>query len=350
LDLKEKAGNVFEREALRRELQAMLSDYLEDREVRALSWNELLYIFLTSAVFGSLVESLWCRVSNGFWERRTSVLFGDLSFAEAIGGTFLTVVLRNDLDAKPGDIFVKSLFWGTVLEYIMSWGEETFTGYRSWDYSDRAFNLNGRVCALYSGFWGALGVAWAKLIYPGLREVYDKFPERVHTPIAKTVIPLLVADIVVSIIAKDRFTDRRAGVPATNAFDEWVDAHFPDEMIIRAYPNSVKVDRDGNSEADTLNGTNARALEEDTLKAKVKALDHMSEEEKAEWLEALRVSLQEKTRMVEDSLLEKTYEAGGVLRENLLQKSEELQTRVSLTAPERTRQVLHILSDMFLHR
>ena len=164
MDLKEKAGNVFEREALRRELQAMLSDYLEDREVRSLSWNELLYIFLTSAVFGSLVESLWCRVLNGFWERRTSVLFGDLSFAEAIGGTFLTVVLRNDLDAKPGDIFVKSLFWGTVLEYIMSWGEETFTGYRSWDYSDRAFNLNGRVCALYSGFWGALGVAWAKLL------------------------------------------------------------------------------------------------------------------------------------------------------------------------------------------
>ena len=118
MDLKEKAGNVFEREALRRELQAMLSDYLEDREVRSLSWNELLYIFLTSAVFGSLVESLWCRVLNGFWERRTSVLFGDLSFAEAIGGTFLTVVLRKDLDAKPGDIFVKSLFWGTVLEYI----------------------------------------------------------------------------------------------------------------------------------------------------------------------------------------------------------------------------------------
>ena len=76
----------------------------------------------------------------------------------------------------------------------------------------------------------------------------------------------------------------------------------------------------------------------------------MSDEEKAEWFEALRVSLQEKTRMVEDAVLEKTYEAGGVLRENLLQKSEELQTRVSLTAPERTRQVLHILSDMFLHR
>ena len=84
--------------------------------------------------------------------------------------------------------------------------------------------------------------------------------------------------------------------------DEWVDAHFPDEMVIRAYPNSVKVDREGNAEADTLNGTNARALEEDTLKAKVKALDHMSEEEKAEWLEALLLSLQEKTRSVETAV------------------------------------------------
>ena len=350
MERREKRLNVFEQEAMKRELEQVLREFLAERDIRALSWDELLYVFLTSAVFGSLVETLWCRLSNGFWERRTSVIYGDLSFAEAIGGVFLTVVLRNDLDAKPGDIFVKSLFWGSVLEYIMSWGEETFTGYRSWDYSDRALNLNGRICALYSGFWGALGVAWAKGIYPGLRTVYERIPGRMKGPIVMAAIPLLVADIAVSSIAKNRFTDRRAGIPAANAFDEWVDAHFPDEMVIRAYPNSVKVDKDGNAEEDTLNGTNARALEEDTLKAKLKVLDHMSDEEKAEWFEALRVSLQEKTRMVEDAVLEKTYEAGGVLRENLLQKSEELQTRVSLTAPERTRQVLHILSDMFLHR
>ena len=198
MDLKEKAGNVFEREALRRELQAMLSDYLEDREVRALSWNELLYIFLTSAVFGSLVESLWCRVSNGFWERRTSVLFGDLSFAEAIGGTFLTVVLRNDLDAKPGDIFVKSLFWGTVLEYIMSWGEETFTGYRSWDYSDRAFNLNGRVCADTLIPFGLLGLGMIYFVKPFLFRLYGQMSEMAMQAVCIALLILFLTDTVIS--------------------------------------------------------------------------------------------------------------------------------------------------------
>ena len=66
MDLKEKAGNVFEREALRRELQAMLSDYLEDREVRSLSWNELLYIFL--GLTKQMKNQSECRLAPDTWQ------------------------------------------------------------------------------------------------------------------------------------------------------------------------------------------------------------------------------------------------------------------------------------------
>ena len=85
MERREKRLNVFEQEAMKRELEQVLREFLAERDIRALSWDELLYVFLTSAVFGSLVETLWCRLSNGFWERRTSVIYGDLSFAEAIG-------------------------------------------------------------------------------------------------------------------------------------------------------------------------------------------------------------------------------------------------------------------------
>ena len=228
-------------------------------------------LFLTGSAIGSLVETLWCRISNGFWERRTSVIYGDLSFAEGIGSVFLTFVLRKDGGAPAWKVFGKSFFWGTVLEYIMSWGEETFTGYRSWDYSKRFMNINGRVCLMYSVFWGILGLVWSKAVCPVLKTVEGFFPERVMERVARDGAALLVVDIVVSALAKNRFSARRDGKEARNKLEKWLDDFFPDERVIRAYPNSVRVGSDGTSEADTLNGTNTRALTNNSLKAKAKA-------------------------------------------------------------------------------
>lgn len=351
-------------------LRYFFDHFFDDEESFRISGNELFYIFMTSAAFGSLVETLWCRISNGFWERRTSVIYGDLSFAEAIGGVFLTLILRNDLKAPVEDIFAKGAFWGTVLEYIMSWGEETFTGYRSWDYSSRFLNINGRVCAMYSGFWGLLGVLWCKLIYPVLKVVYDKVPDRAKKALFWSILPVVLGDIAISIIAKNRFSDRRAGMPTENAFDEWVDQHFPDEMVINAYPNSIKMDKDGNMESDTLNSTNAHALEEDTLKAKLKARDAASTEKREELTEALKAKSSELLENISEDVKEKAASASAQLQEAAQDKADELKEKaadqlqaaaeniseavaekreaVRLTAKERAKQVMGIITSMFI--
>ena len=252
----------------------VFDNFFKDEDDEHISGNELFYIFMTSSAFGSLVEALWCRFSNGFWERRTSVIYGDLSFAEAIGGVFLTEILHKDKEAPLEDVYVKSFFWGTVLEYVMSWGEETFTGYRSWDYSKRPLNINGRVCMTYSNFWGVLGIVWIKMIYPVMKAVYKKIPSRYYKPLFLSMAGFLTYDIVVSIIAKNRFTARREGVPAGNKFDEFIDRRFPDERVINHYPNSVRVNEDGSSEADTLNGTKAHAKEASPFKDTIQNLDN----------------------------------------------------------------------------
>ncbi len=241
------------------------------------SGYELFYIFVFGSVFGSWVEELWCRVSNGYWENRTSVVYGHLSFAEAIGSVFLTALLYKDMDEPVEQIFAKSFVWGSVLEYIMSWGEETFTGYRSWDYSHRLFNINGRICLMYSMFWGILGVVWCKLIYPVLKVLIEKLPKDIGIPLFWGLTVFLLYDMIVSGMAKTRFTARQDGEEARNRLERWLDKKFDDERIIKTYPNSIR-SKDGEIENDTLNNTTAKAMENSPIKAALKQLDIAREE------------------------------------------------------------------------
>lgn len=234
------------------------------------SGYELFFIFVVSALIGSLIEMLWCRFSNGYWEARTSVVYGPFSFAEAIGGTFLTLLLYRNLNTPAWKVFLKSFFWCSLLEYVMSWGEETFTGYRSWDYSNRFLNINGRICFLYALFWGLLGVVWIKLIYPLLKGLAGIVPKKAGKVAFYLLLVFLVFDIAVSVVAKSRFTARCDGIPPRNAFEQLIDRRFPDERIIRIYPNSVRIDENGNAATDTLNHSNEKAAVQSSVKQYLK--------------------------------------------------------------------------------
>ena len=47
----------------------------------------------------------------------------------------------------------------------------------------------------------------------------------------------LVADIGMTLVCFNRKTARDAGVPPTNAFEQWVDTHYSDEFISGRFEN-----------------------------------------------------------------------------------------------------------------
>ena len=65
------------------------------------------------------------------------------------------------------------------IEYLCSFFQEMLFGSTSWDYSNIPFNLNGRICLLYSVFWGILGILWIKEIYPRMAVWILKIPNKV---------------------------------------------------------------------------------------------------------------------------------------------------------------------------
>lgn len=255
----------------------MMKNFYGTGDPEHFSFYELFYIFMFSSFAGSLIEELWCRASNGYWENRTSVIYGHLSFAEAIGGVFMTILLYRDMDAPVTEVFAKAFVWGSVMEYIMSWGEETFTGYRSWDYSHRLFNINGRICLMYSLFWGLLGVLWIKLVYPIYKIIFERIPKPVGIPAFWGLLAFLLYDIIISILAKTRFTYRQDGKPAKIKLEQYLDRKFPDEFIVEKYPNSIR-SKDGKIEGDTLNHSTEKAMESSPIKAKLKEIDAVREE------------------------------------------------------------------------
>lgn len=208
-----------------------------------LDFYQLIWIFAVSCVVGFLVETLWCYIKHGYIESRQSLVYGPISIVYGMGAIVLTLALYRFQRCSWQKIFWISFAVGTVTEYIASLGEEIVFGVRAWDYSHLPLNINGRVCLLYSLFWGVLGLAWVKAVYPFLARLIAKIPSGLSKAAVWLFLVFFVFDCVLSASAAVRMAERETGAAPSNRFEEYLDSEFPDERMRRIYANSEKVDK-----------------------------------------------------------------------------------------------------------
>lgn len=218
-----------------------------------LSPYKLFLMLFLGSLIGSLIEVLYCRFSNGYWENRTSLVYGPFSLAEGFGALILTIFLHKDAHKPVWKVFLKAFFWMSIAEYVMSWGQEFVFGTTAWNYSNMPLNINGRICLYYSLFWGALGVLWAKVIYPVSDRLVAKIPKKVGKVLFWILFVFFVYDCIISCFASARFNSRRAGEPPKNQFDVLMDKQFPDSYMRWVYANTMDVKADG-SHGRTMSG------------------------------------------------------------------------------------------------
>ena len=81
---------------------------------------------------------------------------------------------------NPVAIFFMAILICCCLEYLVSWSFEKFFGERWWDYSNYAFNLNGRI-SLYSGlFFGVAGLFLVKVLHPAVIKLINLIDRTKH--------------------------------------------------------------------------------------------------------------------------------------------------------------------------
>lgn len=209
--------------------------------IKNIGFNKLVAVFAACCVVGFVAETAWCYFKNGYIESRKSLVYGPLSVAYGMGGVLLTLVLYHFADCKWYTVFWVSFLVGSVAEYICSLGQEIVFGSVAWDYSHLPLNINGRVCLLYSLFWGALGVLWVKAVMPLTDKLCNMIPENVGTVLVVLFCAFFVYDSVLSAAAATRMNRRDAGAAPRNSVEIYLDKHFTDERMHKIYANSKKV-------------------------------------------------------------------------------------------------------------
>lgn len=218
----------------------IMIDYKEEQRkhfAQGINFYKLFLICFIGSFAGVIVELLWCLIRNGYVESRSGLVYGPFNLLYGAGAVALTLALYKYRNRNATISFFGGMLVGSVLEYVVSWGQETFLGSRSWDYSQIPFNLNGRICLLYSVFWGILGVVWMKIIYPSMANIILQIPNKIGKVITWVLCVFMIFNIAVTIVSTYRWSQRVAGNPADNIFEKFIDERFPDERMEKIFAN-----------------------------------------------------------------------------------------------------------------
>ena len=123
-------------------------------------------------------------------------------------------------------IFCVAVVGGSILEYTVSVLMERLFRVRWWDYNDKPFNLNGRICLESSLLFGVAGILIVKIATPGLLAMFGALPPWATYALASLLLAWLVADILLSLwlIIGVRVTVGTAQRDATEEITEHVRA------------------------------------------------------------------------------------------------------------------------------
>ena len=200
-----------------------------------------LFLFIMYSTIGwamEVVVSLVYRhrfINRGFLIGPSCPIYG-------FGGLFITIFLSkymNDFLV----FFVMSVVACTILEYMAGFIMEKAFHARWWDYSDKLFNLNGRVCLQTSICFGIIGSVTAYLLNPMLMKLMNSLPRIVVMVIVIVCAILYMIDIFFSNKIMESLKDVNFGKrDNTEEITKKVKATFEHKnvftkRIVEAFPN-----------------------------------------------------------------------------------------------------------------
>ena len=229
-------------------------------------WRILIYFIIYSFI-GFVVETLFALVNYNVLESRKSFLYGPFCGIYGVGAVVLILVLRL-FNKNNYTLFLGGCITGSIIEYIMSFLGEILFGVRWWDYSKRFLNINGRICLLYSIFWGVLSLILIRIINPTIDKFINYIKSKINLRILKILTSiamiLMIFNVIASGIAMELFLIRMSvennlnikNKPKTieqynkiygnKKRSELIQKFWGNERMIKTYPNVTLQLENGN--------------------------------------------------------------------------------------------------------
>lgn len=203
----------------------------------SLNFYKIFWIFIFGSFIGYVAETAWAFLIDGRYICRSSLLYGPVNTVYGIGAVVLFLSLYKISKENKLYIFIVGTITGTAVEYACSYVQELIFGTVSWDYSQTMFNINGRVCLIYSFFWGILALTWVYFLYPRFEMLISGIPDSLGRKLTWCLLALLLFDVLISVIAVTRWVTRIEGIPAFNNFVQAIDFYYPNTKMEYIYSN-----------------------------------------------------------------------------------------------------------------
>ena len=229
-------------------------------------WRLLAYFIIYSFI-GFVIETLFALFMYNVLESRQSFLYGPFCGIYGVGAVIMIMFLNKYFNKNNHILFLGGFIVGSVVEYLISLIGEMMLNVRWWDYSNRFLNINGRICLLYSIFWGLLAIYLMRVINPRVDKLIDWLKTKININVAKTLTfittILLFIDCVASgfaisfcLIRKSvennlNIANKKQTIEAYNKIygneklKEFIYKYWNDEKMVLTYPNLTLKLEDG---------------------------------------------------------------------------------------------------------
>lgn len=155
---------------------------MKDSNIKVLSLkiqNLLIYYFICS-ILGWIMEVLYAYSVFGTFVDR-GFLYGPMCPIYGWGAVAMVLITERIRKKKVNTLgiflIVTAIF--TTLEYLTSLVLELIFNLRWWDYSNYFLNINGRVCLIFSIFFGFMGIVFVKKIYPRIQRLIKNIRKKI---------------------------------------------------------------------------------------------------------------------------------------------------------------------------
>lgn len=190
--------------------------------INGITIYRILAYFVIYSVVGYILETLFALIVYGKFESRQGFLYGPVCPIYGVGAVVMIVALQR-FKKNGYTLFAGGIIVGSIVEYLISWFGEVFLNVRWWDYSERFLNINGRICLLYSIYWGIIAIYLMKSLNPNIDKMINYFRKKVNIKVGRGLVIgatiFLFIDCIVSAFAIELFLSRTViekDLPAQN--------------------------------------------------------------------------------------------------------------------------------------
>ena len=167
----------------------------------------ILYFFFYSSL-GWLIESIYCSAAAKRWINR-GFLTGPLCPIYGTGALVMAVILGPlkaldlylpmagfSLKITPVLVVLAGMVLCDIVEFITSLLMEKLFHARWWDYSDKPYNIQGRICLGHTMYWGIAAIGFLYLVHPIVEGLFRFLPQRAVSLLLVAVLAIFALDLV----------------------------------------------------------------------------------------------------------------------------------------------------------